>query len=79
VRVAVNAARHIVLGPWALSDANLVRFEREADGRTMILLEGFLQEKEWKMILRSMPIPCVDVIVEKDGKVLLGFRNSSHE
>jgi colanic acid biosynthesis protein WcaH len=40
----------------------------------MILPEGFLQEKEWKMILRSMPIPCVDVIVEKDGKVLLGFR-----
>ena len=33
-----------------------------------------MQEKEWKMILRLMPIPCVDVIVEKDGKVPLGFR-----
>ena len=40
----------------------------------MILPEGFVPEKEWKAILRSMPIPCVDVIVEKDGKVLLGFR-----
>ena len=39
----------------------------------MILPEGFVPEKEWKAIVRSMPIPCVDVIVEKDGKVLLGF------
>lgn len=40
----------------------------------MILPEDFLPEKNWKAILRSMPIPCVDVIVEKDTKVLLGFR-----
>jgi len=36
--------------------------------------EGFLADKDWKMILRSMPIPCVDIVVEKDTKVLLGFR-----
>jgi ADP-ribose pyrophosphatase YjhB (NUDIX family) len=40
----------------------------------MVAPEGFLPEKEWKTILRSMPIPCVDIVVEKDGKVLLGFR-----
>jgi ADP-ribose pyrophosphatase YjhB (NUDIX family) len=40
----------------------------------MILPKGFLPEREWKTIVRSMPIPCVDVIVEKDAKVLLGFR-----
>lgn len=36
--------------------------------------EGFLPERERKAILRLMPIPCVDVVVEKDAKVLLGFR-----
>jgi 8-oxo-dGTP diphosphatase len=36
--------------------------------------EGFLPEREWKAILRSIPIPCVDIIIEKDAKVLLGFR-----
>jgi ADP-ribose pyrophosphatase YjhB (NUDIX family) len=36
--------------------------------------EGFLPEREWKVILRSIPIACVDVIVERDVKVLLGFR-----
>jgi len=34
----------------------------------MVLPEGFLPESEWKAILRPMPIPCVDVIVEKDAK-----------
>jgi ADP-ribose pyrophosphatase YjhB (NUDIX family) len=40
----------------------------------LIPSEGFLPGKDWKMILRSMPIPCVDIVVEKDAKVLLGFR-----
>lgn len=40
----------------------------------MIPTEGLLPKSEWKAIVRSMPIPCVDVIVEKDGKVLLGLR-----
>ncbi len=40
----------------------------------MIFPEGFLPEKEWKAILRSIPIPRVDVVVEKDAKVLLGVR-----
>jgi len=35
---------------------------------------GRLSEKHWKSVLLSMPIPCVDVIVEKQSKVLLGFR-----
>jgi len=38
----------------------------------MIPTEGLLPKSEWKAIVRSMPIPCVDVIVEKDGKVLWG-------
>jgi len=25
-------------------------------------------------MLRSMPIPCVDIIVKRDGKILIGFR-----
>jgi ADP-ribose pyrophosphatase YjhB (NUDIX family) len=33
-----------------------------------------LSEERWNEMVRSMPIPCVDVIVEKDAKVLLGFR-----
>jgi ADP-ribose pyrophosphatase YjhB (NUDIX family) len=57
-----------------LSDVNLAWFEGEAHELTMVLPDGFLPEKEWKMILRSMPIPCVDIVVAKDGKVLLGFR-----
>jgi len=40
----------------------------------MILREGLLPESEWKAIVRSMPVPCVDAIVEKDAKVLLGLR-----
>jgi ADP-ribose pyrophosphatase YjhB (NUDIX family) len=40
----------------------------------MILPEGFLPEKQWKFILRSMPIPCVDIVVHKHRNVLLGFR-----
>ena len=40
----------------------------------MAPLEGLLPESKWKAILRSMPIPCVDLVVEKDAKVLLGFR-----
>jgi ADP-ribose pyrophosphatase YjhB (NUDIX family) len=40
----------------------------------MIPTEGLLPKSEWKAIVRSMPIPCVDVIVEKDGKVLSGLR-----
>jgi ADP-ribose pyrophosphatase YjhB (NUDIX family) len=33
-----------------------------------------LPEGTWKTMMRSMPIPCVDVIVERDGQILLGFR-----
>jgi len=40
-------------------------------------LEGLLPEKEWKMILRLMPIPCVDVILEKSSRILMGFRTIS--
>jgi hypothetical protein len=69
-----HVARDMVLGPCPLSDANLVRSETEVCRRTLIPPEGFLREKDWKMILRSMPIPCVDIIVEKNAKVLLGFR-----
>jgi 8-oxo-dGTP diphosphatase len=36
--------------------------------------EGLLPDSKWKAVLRSMPIPCVDLVVEKDAKVLLGFR-----
>jgi ADP-ribose pyrophosphatase YjhB (NUDIX family) len=35
---------------------------------------GRLSERRWKLVLRSMPIPCVDIIVERRGKVLVGFR-----
>jgi ADP-ribose pyrophosphatase YjhB (NUDIX family) len=57
-----------------LRDISLAWFEGEARERTLVLPEGFLPEKEWKMILRAMPIPCVDIVVEKDAKVLMGFR-----
>lgn len=40
----------------------------------MTLHEGFLPEEVWRTITRSMPIACVDITVEKDAKVLLGFR-----
>lgn len=53
---------------------NLLRYARETDRRKMRLPEGLLPKSEWKEILRSMPIPCVDVVVDKDGKALLGFR-----
>ena len=36
--------------------------------------KGLLPEKEWKLVVRSMPIACVDVILERNAKVLLGFR-----
>jgi colanic acid biosynthesis protein WcaH len=37
--------------------------------------EGLLPESKWKAILRAMPIPCLDLLVENDAKkVLLGFR-----
>jgi 8-oxo-dGTP diphosphatase len=36
--------------------------------------KGILPENKWNAILRSMPIPCVDLVVEKNTKVLLGFR-----
>lgn len=40
----------------------------------MILPESLLPKSEWKATVLSMPIPCVDVVVEKDTKVLSGFR-----
>ena len=33
-----------------------------------------LSEKQWKTMVRWMPIPCVDVIIKKDAQILLGFR-----
>jgi ADP-ribose pyrophosphatase YjhB (NUDIX family) len=37
--------------------------------------EGLLPRSKWKAILRSMPIPCLDLVVENDTKkVLLGLR-----
>jgi len=35
---------------------------------------GRLPEEDWRNVLRWMPIPCVDVIVQKGGRVLIGFR-----
>jgi len=35
---------------------------------------GRLSEEHWRLVVLSMPIPCVDVIVEKRSKVLMGFR-----
>jgi ADP-ribose pyrophosphatase YjhB (NUDIX family) len=33
-----------------------------------------LSEKQWNNMVRWMPIPCVDVIVQKCGQILVGFR-----
>ena len=33
-----------------------------------------LPEREWKRIIRAIPIPCVDVVPQKKRNVLLGFR-----
>jgi ADP-ribose pyrophosphatase YjhB (NUDIX family) len=35
---------------------------------------GRVSEEDWRLVVRSMPIPCVDVIVEKWSKILMGFR-----
>jgi ADP-ribose pyrophosphatase YjhB (NUDIX family) len=35
---------------------------------------AWLSERRWKQVVQSMPIPCVDVIVQKRSKVLMGFR-----
>ena len=35
---------------------------------------GRLPTDEWHNMLRWMPIPCVDVIVQRDAEVLIGFR-----
>ncbi len=35
---------------------------------------GRLSEEAWKSLLLSTPIPCVDIIVEKQSMILLGFR-----
>ena len=34
-----------------------------------------LPEEDWRNVLRWMPIPCIDVIVQRDAKVLIGFRD----
>lgn len=39
-----------------------------------MLQRGRLSEKKWRLIVLSMPIPCVDVIVQKQSRVLMGFR-----
>ena len=52
---------------------NLPQLGREID-RRMAAPEGLLPEDKWKAILRSVPIPCVDLVVKKDVKVLLGVR-----
>ena len=33
-----------------------------------------LPEREWKRIVRAIPIACVDVVLQKKRNVLLGFR-----
>ena len=33
-----------------------------------------LSEKQWNNMVKWMPIPCVDVIVEKYAQILVGFR-----
>ena len=33
-----------------------------------------LSEKQWKNMMRWMPIPCVDIILRKQGRILVGFR-----
>jgi ADP-ribose pyrophosphatase YjhB (NUDIX family) len=33
-----------------------------------------LPTRVWRLMMRSMPIPCVDAIVERDAKILIGFR-----
>ena len=35
---------------------------------------GRLSEKHWRLVVLSMPIPCVDVIGEKESEILVGFR-----
>lgn len=38
-------------------------------------MENKIPEKEYKNILEKMPIPCVDLVIENKGKVLVVFRN----
>jgi colanic acid biosynthesis protein WcaH len=33
-----------------------------------------LSEKQWNNMVRWMPIPCVDVVVKKHARILVGFR-----
>lgn len=33
-----------------------------------------LSERYWRLFVLSMPIPCVDIIVEKQSRILMGFR-----
>jgi len=35
---------------------------------------GRLSERHWKLIARLTPIPCVDVVVVKNSKILMGMR-----
>jgi len=35
---------------------------------------GRVSEGQWRNVVSWMPIPCVDVILEKRGLILLGFR-----
>ncbi|MFH0848973.1 MAG: NUDIX domain-containing protein [archaeon] len=33
-----------------------------------------LTEREWRFVVLKMPMPCVDVIVERHSEILMGFR-----
>ncbi len=33
-----------------------------------------LSQYEWDFVVRRVPMPCVDVIVERESKILMGFR-----
>jgi ADP-ribose pyrophosphatase YjhB (NUDIX family) len=35
---------------------------------------GRLSQKLWRQVALSVPIPCVDVIVQRGSKILIGFR-----
>jgi len=47
---------------------------REFIGGRVKRQQGRLSEEQWAQVVRSMPIPCVDVTVEKKKTVLMGFR-----
>jgi ADP-ribose pyrophosphatase YjhB (NUDIX family) len=55
---------------WRKNCPNLISFV----ARVMMRQQGRLSQRQWARVVLTMPIPCVDVIVEKESKVLMGFR-----